>query len=116
MSFNYSTSDREQASREKVQAMRQGNTPAVLRLERIAERKGLSEDEKVELWRIVKYRYLNIEEGTDGYDKGRGPCFSTDQIAKVISTIKKWSDDHSGTRAMLRRDDRRVEMFLRRRR
>ncbi|KAK4554230.1 hypothetical protein LTR86_008758 [Recurvomyces mirabilis] len=88
MSFNFTASERDQANRDKAQALRQGNTGAVLRLERIAEREGLSEDEKVELWRLVKYRYLNIEEGRDGCDKGRGPRFSTEKIAKVIATIK----------------------------
>ena len=95
MSFNYTTSERDQARREKVEAMRMGNK-SVVRLDRIARERGLSEDETVELWRIVKYWYLSIEEGTDGYDKGKWPSFSRDQITRVISSIKKWSDDHSG--------------------
>jgi len=72
---------------ERMQVLRHGDAQALNKLTALMREEQLDEQQKADLWRLVRGRYMQ----TDGSGEGE---FSKADIRRLMKTIKKFTWEH----------------------
>ena len=87
--FNYTEEEIAQYRYEQMDVLRYGDATAMVTMTEMMRCEALNEQQRADVWRIVRRRYMGTELGPNG----ERSC-SEEDLMRLVKRVKEWTELH----------------------